>query len=204
MGEPARLEEQYYDQTFTMAPRSCTTYRSPCVNTPVDLAGELNKLAGAQGPAKGSNAGSDKASILSKAPIAPFVPPTSEDLFTKFMKVFMETTQAQDREQLELRKRPLKARTPETYSGKSHIDCYHFWQQCEDYFKIPGTTKMNRTSFGTTFFHGSISLRWAQYKRHHKRAIPITWSEFQAFLRKDLRSFQTFNDSIWSKFRRDF
>ena len=35
----------------------------------------------------------------------------------------METTQAWDREQLELQERPLKAKTPKTYSGKSSIDC---------------------------------------------------------------------------------
>ena len=51
---------------------------------------------------------------------------------------------------------------------------------------------------------GLISLRWAQYKHYHKHATPITWSEFKAFLRKDLGSFQAFIDSIWSKFRRDF
>ena len=50
------------------------TCRSPCVNSSVDPAGELDELASAQGPAKRSPA---------------------EDFFMKFMKVFMETTQAQ-------------------------------------------------------------------------------------------------------------
>ena len=62
---------------------------------------------------------------------------------------------------------------------------------------------MNRTLFAATFFHGSISFRWAQHKRRYKRATPITWSEFKAFLRKDLRSSRAFIDSIWSKFRRN-
>ena len=117
-----------------MALGSRTTRRSPCVNTPVDPVGELDELVGAQGPAKRFNAGSDEAPteapIPPKASTSPLVPPTSEDLFTKFIKVFMEMTQA--REQLEPRKCPLKARTPKTYSRKSHIDCYHFCQQCED------------------------------------------------------------------------
>ena len=69
----------------------------------------------------------------------------------------METIQARD--QLEPQERLFKAKTPETYFGKSHIDCYHFYQQCEDYFKISGATGINRTSFVATFFHGSISLR---------------------------------------------
>ena len=113
----------------------------------------------------------------------------------------METTQAQAR--AEPRKRLLKARTPEIYWGKSHMDCYHFCQQYEDHFEISGATGMNRTPFAATFFYGPISLRWAQHKRRHKSATPITWSKFKAFLRKDLGSSQAFIDNIWSKFRRD-
>ena len=188
-----------------MAPRSRIIHRSPRVNTSVDPAGELNKLADAQGPARRSNAGSNEAPTKAFTPpeasTLPLVLPTSEDLFTKFIKMFMETTQA--REQLEPRERPLKARTPETYFGKSHMDCYHFCQQCEDYFETSGATGINRTPFAATFLRGAISLRWAQHKRRHKRATPITWSEFKVFLRKDLGSSQAFIDSIWSKFRRD-
>ena len=81
-----------------MAPRSRATRQSPCVNTPVNLAGELDELTGAQGPVRRSNAGSNKApteaSIPPEASTPPLVPPTSKDLFTKFMKVFIETTQA--------------------------------------------------------------------------------------------------------------
>ena len=62
---------------------------------------------------------------------------------------------------------------------------------------------MNHIFFVTTFFYGFISLRWAQHKSHYKRATPITWSEFKAFLQKDLGSSQVFIDSIWSKFRKD-
>ena len=141
-----------------MAPGSRATCWSPCVNTPVDSAEEMDELAGAQGPARGSNAGSNEAPTPPEASTPSFVPPT-EDLFTKFMKVFMETTQAQAQALAEPRERPLKARTPETYSGKSHIDCYYFCQQCEDYFKTSGTTGMNHTPFTATFFGGTLSLR---------------------------------------------
>ena len=98
-----------------MAPGSRTTRRSLCVNTPVDLARELDELAGAQGPARGSNADSDEAPTPPEASTSPLVAPISEDLFTKFMKVFMETTQAQAQALAQPRERPLKARTPETY-----------------------------------------------------------------------------------------
>ena len=106
-----------------MAPGFCAC-RSPCVNTPVDPAEELDKLAGAQSSAKRSNAGSDEAPTFPEASTPPLALFTSKDLFTKFMKVFMETTQAWN--QLEPRERSLKARTPETYSRKSHMDSYHF------------------------------------------------------------------------------
>ena len=83
------------------------------------------------------------------------------------------------------------------------MKCYHFCQQCEDYFKTSGATGMNCIPFIASFFHGSISIKWAQHKRCHKSTIPITWSDFKIFLWKDLGSFQAFIDSIWSKFRKD-
>ena len=144
-----------------MAPGFCTTRRSSCVNISVNPARELDELAGAQDPARRSNAGSHKAPTEAPTPLEastpPLVPPTSEDLFTKFMKVFMETTQARD--QLEPREHLLKARTRETYSGKSHMDYYHFYQQCEDYFKTSSATGMNHTPFAATFLCVAISLR---------------------------------------------
>ena len=110
-----------------MALGSCAC-RSPCVNSPVNPAGELDELAGAQGPARRSNAWSDKAPTEALTPPEalnpPLVPLPTKNLFTRFMKVFMETTQAQAR--TELRECPFKIKTSETYSGKSHIDCYHF------------------------------------------------------------------------------
>ena len=62
---------------------------------------------------------------------------------------------------------------------------------------------MNCTLFATTFLRGTVSLRWAQYKRRHKSATPITWPEFKNFLQKNLGDSQAFIDSIWSKFKRD-
>ena len=142
-----------------MAPGSCTNRRSPGVNTSVNPARELDELAGTQGPARESNASSDEASTPPETSTPPFVPLISEDLFTKFMKVFMETTQAQAQALTEPRERLLKAKTPETYSGKSHMDCYYFCQQCEDYFETLDATGMNCTLFAATFLHGPISLR---------------------------------------------
>ena len=69
-----------------------------------------------------SNTSSDKALTSSEAPTLPLIPLPAKDLFTKFMKMFIETTQTQT----ELQERLLKAKTPETYWGKSHMECYHF------------------------------------------------------------------------------
>ena len=62
---------------------------------------------------------------------------------------------------------------------------------------------MNRISFAASFLRDSISIKWAQYKRRHKSATPMMWSNFKTFLQKDLGSLQAFIDNIWSKFRRD-
>ena len=144
-----------------MAPGS-RTQRNPYVNLSANPTGEQDELAG-QSPVQGFNAGSDEA--LTKAPTPPeaptplLVPSSTKDLFTKFMKVFMEMTQAQAL--AEPRKQPLKARSLKTYFGKSYMDCYHFCQQCEDHFKTSDATKMNCTPFAALFFHGTIRLRWA-------------------------------------------
>ena len=137
-----------------MAPGSCTTRRSPRVNPPANIPEEQNELAGAPGR---SDVGSNKAPTPPEASTPTLVPSPTEDLFTKFMKVFMETIQAQVL--AEPRERPLKAKTPETYWSKSHMECYHFCQQYEDHFEISGTTGMNYTPFVASFLRSSISLR---------------------------------------------
>ena len=155
-----------------MAPRFHTTQQSFCVNLPANLIGEQDKLTGVQGPAKRFNIGSNKAPTLFEAPIPPLVLSPAKDIFTKFIKVFIETMQAQALAKLQ--KYSLKSRAPEAYWGKSSMECYHFCQQCEDYFKTSGATGMNRTLFAASYLRGSISLKWAQHKRHHKSATLIT------------------------------
>ena len=81
-----------------MAPRSCAR-RNPCNNPLADLTGEQNELAGSQSPAGKPDTGSNKASTPFKAPtsfkaLIPSLVPLIKDLFTKFMKTFVESTQA--------------------------------------------------------------------------------------------------------------
>ena len=77
------------------------------------------------------------------------------------MKVFMKTTQAQAQVLVKPQEQLFKVKSPETYSEKSHIDCYHFWQQCEDHFETSDNIKMNCTLFAASFICGTISLRLA-------------------------------------------
>ena len=48
-------------------------------------------------------------------------------------------------------------------------------------------------------------MRCTQYKNRHqgKELIPISWTEFKAFLQKNLGESKSFVDSIWKKLKRD-
>ena len=99
------------------------------------------------------------------------------------MKAYLELNQGPRQPPAE-RKQPLKAKVPEMYYDKLYMDCYHFCQQRKNYFETAGATRTNRALFTAFFFRGNISVRWAQYKRCHqsKELIPISWTEFKAFL----------------------
>ena len=54
----------------------------------------------------------------------------------------------------------LKARSPDVYHGKSHMDCYNFRQQCEDYFATVGAMRATRITFAASLLRDRISFRW--------------------------------------------
>ena len=58
------------------------------------------------------------------------------------------------------RKRPLKAWFPDIYRGKTYLECYNFFQQCEDHFAIAGATGSNRVSFAATFLKDTALFQW--------------------------------------------
>ena len=88
----------------------------------------------------------------------------------------------------EVPREKLKARSPDVYRGKSHIDCYNFCQQCEGHFATAGATGSTRIPFAASFLRDRISFRWQQYKWRHDADIPVsvTWDEFKAFFRRSL------------------
>ena len=142
--------------------------RFPCRNPPpTDLVED--ELARDPGPDRGLHSGNTSpAPSRNPTPgpvqvpalipaLAPTPAPTNE-LFKKFMKAYLESNQRPRPPPVE-RERLLKAKIPEVYYGKSHMDCYHFCQQCEDYFETAGATGTNRTPFAASFLRGNISVR---------------------------------------------
>ena len=111
--------------------RSCAC-QSFCVNTPADPDRKLDEFADTQNLARESNVRSNEAPTSLETSTLTLVLLPTGDFFTRFMKIFIETTQVQAL--AELQECPFKAKTLETYFGKSHKDCYHFCKQCEDYF----------------------------------------------------------------------
>ncbi len=59
----------------------------------------------------------------------------------------------------------VKAKTPDVYCGRSHIECYNFCQQCEDHFATCKATGPNQIPFAASFFRDQINFRWQQHKR---------------------------------------
>ena len=95
--------------------------------------------------------------------------------------------------------RPLKARFPELYCGKTHMECYNFIQQCWDHFATTGAKEPNRMPFAATFLWEQALFYWQQQKAKNagETDFPLTWEEFKAFLRWSLGESRAFVDSIW-------
>ena len=198
-----------------MAPGGSRPRRSPRRNLP-PLDPVEDELARDPGPVGGPHSGSTSpapscnptpgpelvpalipALILVPVPAPAPAPPFSNELFKQFMKAYLKLYQG-SRQPSAKREQRFKAKIAEVYCGKSHMDCYHFYQQCKDHFETAGVTGTNRTPFTAFFFRGNISVRWTQYKPCHrgKELTPITWIKFKAFLQKNLGESKLFVDSI--------
>ena len=203
-----------------MAPGGSRPRRSPRWNLPsVDpVEDELARDPGPVGgphsgstspaPSRNPSPGPELVSALIPAPVPTPVPApaplSSDELFKQFMRAYLESNQRL-RQLLAEHKQSLKTKVPEMYYGKLHMDCYHFCQQRKDYFETAGATGTNRTLFAAFFLCGNNSVRWTQYKRCYwgEEPTPIIWTEFKAFLRRNLGESKSFVDSIWRKLKRD-
>ena len=68
----------------------------------------------------------------------------------------------------------LNARSPDIYPGKSHMECYNFYQQCEDHFTTARAKGPNRISFAASFLRDRINFRWQQYKQKHEAESSVS------------------------------
>ena len=102
-------------------------------------------------------------------------------------------------------KRPLKARFPELYYGKTHMECYNFCQQCKDYFATTGAKRPHRVLFITTLLRDQALFRLQQYKQKidGETTNPITWKELKVFFCQSLGKSPAFVNSIWRTIKRD-
>ena len=96
-------------------------------------------------------------------------------LFKQFKKAYLEA-QVQSRPEVDPEpcKQLLYARFSDFYYGNSHMDCYQFCQQCEDYFKTTKAKGLNRIPFAALFLDGSVTQQWFQHKQYRDGAIPMT------------------------------
>ena len=137
-------------------------------------------------------------------PIArPSIPKYTEEDLQRILKTVLEARAPTTSE--EPQDKPLKAQSPDVYRGKSHMKCYNFCQQCEDYFATAGAKGPNQIPFAASFLRDQISFRWQQYKRKQDAdsSVPVTWDEFKPFLRRSLGDSRAFVDSYWGKIKRD-
>ena len=199
-----------------MAPGGSRPCCSSCWNLlPLDLVeDELARDSGlVEGPHSGSTSpapsrnptlGPKVVPALIPNPVPAPTLPSFDEFFKQFMKTYLESNQGPRQPPTE-HEQSFKAKVLEVYYGKSHIDYYHFCQQCKYYFETAGATETNQTPFTAFFLSGKISVRWTQYKRHYRgeELTPITWTEFKTFLQKNLKESKSFIDNIWRKLKRD-
>ena len=115
----------------------------------------------------------------------PAEPPVAKYTEEDLQKIFRTVLKARAPPSDGSREKLLKARSPDVYSGKSHMECYNFCQQCKNHFAIAGAKGPNRILFAASFLRDRINFRWQKYKRKHKAesTVPITWEKFKTFLR---------------------
>ena len=168
-----------------------------------DKLGALEKGTSAPSYASTPNQVSASSQASTPTPVKPTLAlKYSEVNLMRILKIFLGTKGQEPKAKVP-RKQLLKAKVPDIYFGKSHIDCYHFCQQCKDYFETADTIRSNCTSFAALFFCGKINFQWYQYWKHLGE-VSVPWEEFKAFLRKNLGDSRSFIDIIWNNIKRDF
>ena len=94
-------------------------------------------LSGSSPPPESSY---DEALVNPSAVEPPVAKYTEEDL----QRIFRTVLEARAPPSNGACEKPLKARSPDVYRGKSHMECYNFCQQCEDHFATARAKGPNR------------------------------------------------------------
>ena len=165
MGQPARLKEDLLTdviKSFTkMGLGGSRPHCSPRQNPPpIDLVeDELARDSGLVGglilgsssptPSRNPTSGPELIPALISAPVPAPTPAlvASNKSFKKFIKAYFETNQGLRQPEC---KWTIQAKVPEEYYGKSHMNCYHFCQQCKDHFEtvgLPGSIGLSLQHF---------------------------------------------------------
>ena len=161
--------------------------------TPTLVVSHASTLAPAEAPAPPlASAAADSAAWYS-----------AKDL-QRILKIILEARALACQSKI-LCKRPLKARAPDLYRGKTHMECYNFCKQCKDHFATSSTTGLNHISFAATFLKDKPLFHWQQYQRKlaDKTDVFITWEKFKVFFCCSLGESIAFVDSIWSTIQKD-
>ena len=91
------------------------------------------------------------------------------------------------------------------YQGKTHIECYNFFQKRKDHFVTASATGPNRVPFAAIFLKDTALFRWQQHQRKVKDEtnVFITWEEFKTFFHQSLGKSKAFLHIIWSTIRKN-
>ncbi len=96
--------------------------------------------------------------------LGPTFASSQNNLFRQFMQTYMEDclnpTLLEVQKQEDALDRPLKTRNPDLYYRNSQIECYYFYQQCKDHFKIAGAKDHKHIPFAVSFLKDRIFFCW--------------------------------------------
>ncbi len=101
--------------------------------------------------------------------------------------------------------RSFKPQNPDLYYSHLHIECYYFYQQYEDYYRVAELLGHKRILLTVGFLKDCILNQWQQHKTRMQcnQLVSMTWDKFKAFLRKKLGELNAFVSHVWSKLRRN-
>ena len=114
----------------------------------------------------------------------------SEQDLDKIIQTFLHTSKDGSGDKL-------KAKTPNIYCNRSHIECYNFCQQYKDHFATYEVTEPKQIPFATFFLWDQIDFHWQKHKceLESESLVLISWNKFKVFLYKALGNSRAFMDS---------